>query len=127
MKTIVWAAMQSHSVLEQVDRMLPALIDEDDLDRVPGRFRYRRGLKKSTRKGSTTTVGIALVTIGILMLIPGPVDLTFFAIGAAIGGFLGGPAGAAMGGAIGLAFYNIVALVVVIVGVVLIVAGLLGL
>jgi hypothetical protein len=126
MKTIVWAAMQSMSTLEQVDRMLPDLIDETELKNSPGRYRYRRGLNKSSSKKSTTAMGIALVTVGILMLIPGPVDLAFAGAGAAIGGYIAGPAGAAMGAVIGLAIYNVMAVIVVIVGITLIVAGLLG-
>ncbi len=113
-------------ILEQIDRMLPHLIDEDDLMVMPGRYKYRRGLKKSSSRKSTTAMGVALVTIGILMLIPGPVDLAFAAAGAAIGGYIGGPAGAAIGAMIGLVVYNVIAVVVVIVGITLIVAGLLG-
>ncbi len=126
MKIQTWAALQPLSVLEQIDRMLPNLIDEDDLMVMPGRYKYRRGLKKTSSKRSTVGMGVALVTIGILMLIPGPVDLAFAAAGAAIGGYIGGPAGAAIGAMVGLVVYNAIAVVVVIVGITLIVAGLLG-
>ena len=127
MKIQTWASMQPISVLERIDLMLPNLIDEDDLLVMPGRYKYRRGLKKQTHRKSTVAKGFALVTIGILMLIPGPVDLAFMAVGGAIGGFIGGPAGAAMGAMVGLAIYNIAAVVVIVIGVTLIVAGLLGL
>ncbi len=130
MKTIIWAALQPMSVLEQIDRMLPNLIDEDELRFVPGRYKYRRGLKKAGRAhdcSTTVAAGMALVTIGILMLIPGPVDLLFGLTGSAIGGMIGGPGGAALGFAIGLAIYNVMAVVVIVIGVVMIVAGLMGL
>lgn len=127
MKIQTWACLQPMSVLEQIDLMLPNLIDEDNLLVMPGRYKYRRGLKKSSSRKSTTAQGIALVTIGILMLIPGPVDLAFMAVGASVGGMIGGPAGAAVGSMVGLAIYNIAAVLVIIVGVILIVGGLLGL
>ncbi len=126
MKIQTWACLQAMSTLEQIDLMLPNLIDEDNLLVMPGRYKYRRGLKKSSSRKSTTATGFALVTIGILMLIPGPVDLAFAAAGAAIGGYLGGPAGAALGAMIGLVVYNAIAVVVIVVGITLIVAGLLG-
>ena len=126
MKIQTWASMQAMSTLEQIDLMLPNLIDEDNLLVMPGRYKYRRGLKKSSSRKSTTAQGIGLVTIGILMLIPGPIDLAFATAGAAIGGYLGGPAGAALGAMIGLVVYNAIAIVVIVVGITLIVAGLLG-
>ena len=127
MKVQVWASFQEMSVLEQVDRMCPHLVNEDDLLVMPRRYKFRRGLDKGTNRKSTVAKGVALVTIGILMLIPGPVDLAFAMAGGAIGGFIGGPAGAAAGSVIGLAIYNIFAVVVIVVGVTMIVAGLLGL
>lgn len=129
MKTIVWAALQSMSTLEVIDRMLPDIIDESELERSPGRFKYRRGLKKAGRaydRSTTVATGLALVTVGILMLIPGPVDVAFALAGATIGGILGGPGGAAMGALIGIVIYNAIAIAVVVTGIVLIVAGLLG-
>jgi len=126
MKIQAWASLQAMSTLEQIDLMLPNLIDEDNLLVMPGRYKYRRGLKKGSSRKSTTAQGIALVTIGILMLIPGPVDLAFATAGAAIGGYLGGPAGAALGAVIGLVVYNAIAIAVIAVGITLIVAGLLG-
>lgn len=126
MKVRTWASLQAMSTLEQIDLMLPRLVDEDDLLVMPGRYKYRRGLKKKNSRKSTVAKGVALVTIGILMLIPGPVDLAFMAVGATIGGYIGGPAGAALGAMIGLAIYNVVAVAVVIVGITLIVVGLLG-
>ena len=117
MKTIVWAALQSLSTLEQVDRMLPDLIDETELKNSPGRYRYRRGLQKtSNRKSLTKVIGLALITIGIMMLIPGPVDLAFAAVGATIGGTLGGPVGAVIGGIVGVILYNVMALAMIAIG-----------
>ena len=124
MKIQTWASLQPISVLEQIDLMLPNLIDEDNLMVMPGRYKYRRGLKKNSAGKSTSAQGVALVTIGILMLIPGPVDLAFATAGAAIGGFVGGPAGAAIGAMIGLVVYNAIAIVVIVVGITLILAGM---
>jgi hypothetical protein len=128
MKIQVWASLQEMSVLEQVDLMLPDLVDEDDLLVMPGRF--RRGLKKVAQVYERTTTfaaGVSLVTIGMLMLVPGPVDFAFAMAGATIGGYIGGPAGATAGAVIGLVIYNVLAIVVIIAGVVMIVSSLFGL
>tara|TARA_B100000519_G_scaffold135134_1_gene116722 strand:+ start:1271 stop:1675 length:405 start_codon:yes stop_codon:yes gene_type:complete len=129
----IWTATTSPDVLEQIDRMLPHLIDDDEMRRILERNRRfrsnsgRGGTRRSTRGNQgTRALGVSLVVMGIAMLIPGPVDLAFVAAGAAIGGFFGGPAGAALGAKIGLIVYNAAAVAVVIAGLVLIVASYLG-
>jgi hypothetical protein len=114
-------------VLEQVDRMLPGLLDEDDLQYMLGRYKFRRGLKKAGRAyDASTTIGtgVALVTIGVLMLIPGPVDALFAVAGGAAAGYFFGPGAVVTGAIIGVAIYNIAAVAVIVVGVVVIVSGL---
>ncbi len=130
MKTIVWASLQSLEVLEKVDLMLPDIIDEDQIQFMPMRYKFKRGLKKVGRayeRTSTFGAGLALVTIGIMMLVPGPVDFALAVVGYTIGSAIGGPVGGAIGAAVAVALYNILAVVVIVVGVVMMISGLLGL
>ncbi len=61
------------------------------------------------QRGWQTVLGVAMVGLGVGMLIPGPLDVLAFGIGFAVGG---GPAG----GVVGVVAYNLLALVVLGVG-----------
>lgn len=123
----VYAAITPGDILERVDLMLPGLVDQSEIKKIQDRnFRFRQSRGKGNSKKSTRALGISLVLLGIAMAIPGPIDLAFAATGAAIGGWLGGPAGAATGAIIGVAIYNIAAVVVITIGIVLIIGSFIG-
>ena len=116
MNPVVWASMQSPDILECVDRMIPGLVQEKDVEELPRRIQDN---VRAMSRSSTLAMGLTLVGVGVAMLVPGPVDAAF----AAVGLYFGGPTGAV----IGVAIYNIMAVIVIAAGVILIVAGLLGL
>ena len=133
MKTVVWAALQSMETLEQVDRMLPGLVDESELDRMPRFYRYRRGIKKFGQKSARALqraenigAGISLVWLGCMMLIPGPGDFIAAGVGGAVAGYFFGAGAVATGMILAVAFVNLIAVAIIVVGVYLIAKGLFG-
>ena len=123
----IFAAITPGDILEEIDLMLPGLIDQSEISKIQSRnFKFRQSRGKGNQKKSSRALGISLVILGAAMLIPGPVDLAFAAAGGAIGGFLGGPAGAATGAMIGLAIYNIAAVIVITIGIVIIIGSFIG-
>ncbi len=118
MKLVVWASLQRLDVLERVDLMLPSIIDEDDVDTMH-RKRYSnnsRSLRTNRQRSGRAAVGVALVTLGIAMLVPGPVDLILLSGGSAVGTAVGLP----WLGVAALVIYNILAIAMIVVGGILI-------
>jgi len=60
------------------------------------------------KRGWQTVLGVAMVGLGVGMLIPGPLDVLAFGIGFAYGG--------PVGGVVGVVVYNLLALLVLGVG-----------
>ena len=108
MNPVVWASMQSPDILECVDRMVPGLVQEKDVEELPRRIQDNVRVSRTLQ----TAVGYTLVAVGTAMFVPGPLDAT----AAAVGFYFGGPVGAV----IGIVIYNVIAVVFIAVGLVLI-------
>jgi hypothetical protein len=118
MNLVVWASLQRLDVLERIDLMLPDIIDEDDVQTFH-RKRYSnnsRSLRTNRQRSGRAAVGVALVTIGTLMLVPGPVDVFLLTAGTAVGSAVGIP----WLGMAALAIYNVLAIAMIVIGGILI-------
>ena len=123
MNRIVWAEMQSMDVLQQVDVMLPNLVNIDEEERRWHGDRYRRArqskdsLSTEKRGKGKVVLGVSLVAAGVTALVfPGNafmaarIQQAFALTGMAIGGLFG-PQGAAAGWGIGMIAGGVVAAV----------------
>ncbi len=118
MKIVVWASLQTLNVLQRIDLMLPDIIDVDDVETFHRKRMSRgsRSVRSNVQRKGRAVTGVALVTLGIAMLVPGPVDLFLFTAGTAVGSAIGIP----WLGVAAVTIYNVLAIVMIVVGGILI-------
>ena len=88
MNPVLWAAMQSQDVLQQVDLMLPDLVDEKDLELWQFIQPFKGEVLESSWLQNAIDSGGVLTYVGVTMLmVP---DALIYATGSYFGGPIGG-------------------------------------
>ena len=103
-------------VLEAVDRLIPDYIEKNK-NRVGRYVRRGRPVLAAYDKFNTFAAGVSLVTLGVILLAPGPGDAIASLAGGMIAGYFFGASATGTGVLIALAIVNIIPIVMIVVGI----------